>query len=278
MEPNMQPNMQPYVQAPDEPRRQVYDKFAASGAPQMQMQMPYGVQRPYTPPHHQYGQFSVQAPITYPHLFGPLLAGIASFYRTQGCMQDQAGRWYKLLSGCDKRTYHFTPLRILPNGIVCAIVDGKMIWSDASPLAYPVAPQMSASGQLMNGNTPTAFLMQDTTMYQQNMPAMTNNMSAGMPMQNMPAYQQNLPLPAATNNMPSDEPTPPFDEQLVDPQLFPERDQGVDMGVSSPPQPPLDDNFNIAIDDAELADFDSDFDFCKYFEEEFEKIDRSNLI
>jgi len=35
---------------------------------------------------------------------------------------------------------------------------------------------------------------------------------------------------------------------------------------------------NMAIDDAEPADFDADFDFCKYFEEEFEKTDRSNQI
>jgi len=59
--------------------------------------------------------------------------------RAQGCMQDQAGKWYKFLSGCDKRTYHFTPLRIPPNGVVGAIVNGKVIWSEVSPIAYQKA-------------------------------------------------------------------------------------------------------------------------------------------
>ena len=70
---------------------------------------------------------------------GPVPAGTASFYRAQGCMQDQAGKRYKFLSGCDKLTYHFTPLRILSNRVVGAIVDGKVIWSENSPIAYQKA-------------------------------------------------------------------------------------------------------------------------------------------
>lgn len=54
-------------------------------------------------------------------------------------MQDQAGKWYKFMSGYGKRAYHFTPLRILPNRVVGAIVDGKVIWSEASPIAYQKA-------------------------------------------------------------------------------------------------------------------------------------------
>lgn len=219
------------------PQQQVYDQFAAPGAPQMQMQygvralytpphnqydqfavpppprtqMQYGVQSPYTPPDEPYSQFGVQAPSTYPQLSGPVEAGAASFYRTQGCMQDPVGKWFKLLPGFDKRTYHFTPLRILPNREIVAIVDGKVIWPEAARIAYGVAPQGSTSGQFMNRSMPAAFPIRDTSVYQQNMPVsippestrispnllaqtMTNNIPAGMPMQNMPAYQQNLPV------------------------------------------------------------------------------------
>lgn len=94
-------------------------------------------------------QYSTQGPSIYPQLTGQIYPATAPYYRAQGCLQDPAGRWWKLLSACRQRIQKIVPLRYLPNGQVVAIADGNVVWSDA-PTPYPGAPQTATPAQPLN--------------------------------------------------------------------------------------------------------------------------------
>lgn len=113
------------------PQQGQYNQFTTHPAPQTQM--------PYV----------IQAGGTYPVVQGPMPKDLEASWEADGCMKDPSGKWFKVLGNCSGNPLHFryTPLRMLPDGNIVAIINRQIIWPEPLRMKYGAAPQATNPGQ-----------------------------------------------------------------------------------------------------------------------------------